>query len=64
MLPLTEGRVEGANVEFRIVRDRPNGGSMVYRMTGSVTEDTLEGEVATEFQGQPMTQTWKATRSR
>lgn len=64
VLPLTEGRVEGANVEFRIVRDRPNGGSMVYRMTGSVTEDTLEGEVATEFQGQPMTQTWKATRSR
>jgi hypothetical protein len=61
-LEITEGTVDGNKLNFVVKRDRPSGGVMVYKMTGTVEGDQIKGATETSMDGQSMTQEWKAKR--
>jgi lysophospholipase L1-like esterase len=61
---IENGTVSGNKFSFRIKRDRPNGGSMVYQMSGNVAGDSIHGLVKTSMDGSPIEQEWKASRGK
>lgn len=61
-LAVERGGVFGSHIEFQVDRDRPNGGQMLYRLKGVVSEDHMEGTVSTKIEGQETTSDWKAVR--
>jgi hypothetical protein len=48
-LPVTNGTVKGDEVKFTIKRDRPQGGSMTYEITGKVDGDAMKGSATSEM---------------
>jgi len=61
-LDLKDGKVEGAKFSWSIKRDRPDGGSMTYEMSGKVEGDKLLGYTKTDMGGAPVTIEWTAKR--
>jgi lysophospholipase L1-like esterase len=61
-MPIKEGSQIGDQLKLTVVRDRPQGGEMVYQMSGTVGTSSIAGSVTTEFNGQPVTQPWSAKR--
>lgn len=61
-LPIREGSIEGQRINLVVTRNRPQGGDMTYRMTGTLTGATIEGTATTEFNGNPVTMPWSARR--
>ena len=49
-------------IHLKIVRDRPQGGTMTYNLTGTVTGDRIEGKVSTKFNDEAITLPWTAKR--
>lgn len=47
---------------FTVRRERPQGGEMIYRMSGRIDADTIEGSVTTELGGETITRPWSARR--
>ena len=47
---------------LQIVRDRPQGGSMTYNITGTLKNDRITGEAAARMDGERVTIPWSATR--
>lgn len=56
------GTVDGKVLKFTVKRDRPQGGFMIYKMTGTVDGDKIQGTTETEMDGQPVSQSWSAKR--
>lgn len=46
MLEISEGTVEGDTLKFTVKRNRAEGGSMTYKMTGKVEGKTIKGSAA------------------
>lgn len=61
-LSLEKGTLKGGELSWTLRRERPDGGTMVYTMTGRVEGAGLVGKASTEFNGQTMTIDWKAKR--
>jgi len=61
-LQITNGTVNGADVAFDLVRDRPSGGTMTYNMTGKVDGDTINGVARADMAGQTMELPWVMKR--
>ena len=61
-LELKDGKVEGGKFAWTIRRDRPNGGSMTYEMSGVVEGGKLVGKTKTEMDGNPTELAWTAKR--
>ena len=61
-LELQDGKVDGAKVSWTIKRDRDGGGTMVYRMTGTLLDGKLTGKTEAEMDGNPITTEWSAKR--
>jgi hypothetical protein len=61
-LDITEGSVDGKNLKMTIKRERPDGGVMVYQMSGTVDGSEIKGMTKTEMGGQEATQEWTAKR--
>jgi beta-glucosidase len=62
-LELKNGRIEGGKFSWTVVRDRSNGGTMTYEMSGSVEAGgKLTGKSRTEMEGNPVEVTWTAKR--
>lgn len=59
-LEIENGVFEGEKVTFTLKRDRPNGGTMTYEMTGTIKGDVIEGSAKAVEMGS--TQTWSATK--
>jgi hypothetical protein len=59
-LEIEKGTVEGDKITFTLKRERPNGGSMTYEMTGTLKGDAIEGNAKALEMG--ATQVWSATR--
>lgn len=61
-LELQDGKVDGAKVSWTIKRDRDGGGTMVYRMSGTLVDGKLTGKTEAEMDGNPLTTEWSAKR--
>ena len=61
-LQIEEGNLEGSDLRFIVKRDRPGGGTMIYRMKGSVEGNTMKGTAETDMEGTPVNVQWSAKR--
>lgn len=62
-LEISEGKADGANIEFTIKRDRGNGGvAVVYKMKATVEGAAMKGTAETDMMGSPMKVNWTAAR--
>lgn len=60
---LENGKISGSDFSWIVKRDRPDGGTMTYRMSGTVKDDgTLAGSAKTEFDGNEVDAPWTAKR--
>jgi hypothetical protein len=55
-------RIEDGSFSWRVKRDRPNGGFMVYEMSGRVEDGRLKGTTRTTMEGNPINLEWTAKR--
>lgn len=62
-LPIENGKVEGNTFSWRVKRDRSDGTTMVYDVTGSVAGAGLAGKVKTDLNGNEMKVDWSAKRN-
>ena len=61
-LKISEGTVDGKKVSFTVKRERQDGGSMVYKMTGDVDGAKIKGSAETDMGGQTQKMEWSATK--
>ena len=59
-LKIKDGKINGDKFSFTIERDRPGGGLMVYKMSGTLADNKLKGKAETDFQGQTVDAEWSA----
>ncbi len=61
-LEIEDGRIVDGRVSWTIRRDREGGAAMIYRMSGTVSENGLKGTTEAELDGSPITSEWTAKR--
>ena len=61
-LKITEGAMDGTKVTFTVKRERQDGGSMVYKLSGDVDGSKIKGSAETEMGGQVQKIEWSATK--
>jgi beta-glucosidase len=61
-LEIGDGQATDDGFSWTVTRDRPDGGAMVYRMTGKLANGQIVGTVKTELDGQTTTSEWSARR--
>lgn len=61
-LEIENSRLEGDNFSWTVKRDRAEGGTMVYEMSGKLVNGKLEGVARTELNGAAVSLNWTARR--
>lgn len=61
-LNIEDGKLDGNSFQWTVKRDRPNGETMTYKMSGTIDGGTLNGSVVTALNGQDVTMKWTAKR--
>ncbi|MBL9139799.1 MAG: hypothetical protein JNK85_28270 [Verrucomicrobiales bacterium] len=61
-IELKDGKIEGSQVSWTLKRDRPDGSSMTYEMTGKSEGGKLAGKATTDMGGNAVTIEWSAKR--
>ncbi|MHB9007324.1 MAG: platelet-activating factor acetylhydrolase IB subunit [Limisphaerales bacterium] len=61
-LEIENGKVVGDEFSWTVKRDRPDGGTMVYEMTGRVDGNQITGRSKTTMDGNPVEVDWSAKR--
>ena len=61
-LQIEDGKVEGSEFSWTVKRDRPDGQSMIYQMSGKVSGGELAGSAKTSMDGNDITTSWTARR--
>lgn len=61
-LPIENGKVAGSEFSWTVTRDRRDGGTMTYSMTGRLEGDRIAGKAKTEMNGSPIEVDWSAKR--
>lgn len=59
---IENGKLNGDLLSFTLKRDRPDGSTMVYEMTGRLVDGTIQGTAKTEMDGSPTSSEWSARR--
>lgn len=62
VIPIKAGGRFQDQFQLRIVRDRPQGGTMSYNITGTLKNDRITGEAVARMDGERVTIPWSATR--
>jgi hypothetical protein len=60
--PIQTGSVDGGTVRLTFKRDRPQGGTMTYEITGKVDGDVMKGTTVANMGDEKVTQEWLAKR--
>lgn len=60
--PIENGEVDGGTVKLTFKRDRPQGGTMAYQITGKVEGNVMKGTTVADMDGEKVTQHWEAKR--
>lgn len=61
-LEIEDGKVNGNAFTWTVKRDRPEGGVMLYKMSGKLAGDKIIATGKTNFDGTEATQEWEAIR--
>ena len=61
-LEIENGKVNGTEFSWIVKRDRPNGETMTYEMTGKVEGDTITARARTTLDGNETLKEWTAKR--
>ncbi len=61
-LQIENGKVEGNEFSWTVKRDRPDGQSMIYQMSGKVAGGELAGSAKASMDGNDITTSWTARR--
>ena len=61
-LEVTDGKVQGDTLAWTMRRDRPDGGTMVYSMSGKLVNGKIEGKTETTMDGNAVSRAWTAHR--
>ena len=61
-LPIEDGKIEGNDFSWTVKRDRPDGQSMVYKMSGKISGGELAGSAKASMDGNEITTSWTARR--
>lgn len=61
-LTIENGTFDGKTLKFVVKRDRPQGGTIVYHMQGTVDGSKIKGTVETDMGGQKANSEWSAER--
>lgn len=61
-LTIENGVIDGNKIKLTVKRDRPDGGSVVYEMTGSWEGGEMKGIAEADMFGQKATANWSAKR--
>jgi hypothetical protein len=59
---IENGSISGNALKFAFKRERPQGGSMAYEVSGSVSGNSMKGTTTADIDGQKITQEWEAKR--
>lgn len=62
-MEIRNGSIYRDLLSFEIERERPDGGSMKYRLVGEVDGDSIQGNVEATFDDQSVNSEWTARRS-
>jgi hypothetical protein len=63
VLEITEGTVKGDTLKFTVKRNRPEGGSMTYKMTAKVEGKSMKGSSTAVEMPEGGEMAWSATRN-
>ena len=61
-LEVAEGKVQGDTLTWTMRRDRPDGSTMVYSMSGKLVNGKIEGKTETTMDGNVVSRAWTARR--
>lgn len=61
-LEVSEGKVHGDSLTWTLRRDRADGGTMVYSMSGRLVDGKIEGKSETTMNGNVVSRAWTAHR--
>ena len=61
-LVISEGGFFRDQINFKVRRDRPQGGELIYNLQGKVSDAKIQGKVSTELDGEKVTMDWSAVR--
>lgn len=61
-LEIEAGKLNGNELSWVIKRDRPQGGTMTYHMTGKVENGAIKGQTRTDLDGNELTLEWTGKR--
>ena len=59
-LKIEEPKVNGNEASWTVTRNRPEGGTMTYKMTGKLENGRITGKASTQLEGQDITVDWSA----
>jgi hypothetical protein len=54
--------VQGDTLTWTMRRDRPDGSTMVYAMSGRLVDGKIDGKSETTMDGNPISRAWTARR--
>lgn len=61
-IKITDGKVTGDEVTFKVSRTGQGGNTFVQKYTGKVSGDSIKGKVTFERNGEEQTRDWEAKR--
>jgi hypothetical protein len=61
-IKITDGKVTGDEVSFKVSRPGNNGNTFAQKYTGKVSGDTIKGKVTFERNGEEQSRDWEAKR--
>jgi hypothetical protein len=61
-IKITDGKVTGDEVSFKVSRTGNNGNTFTQKYTGKVNGDAIKGKVTFERNGEEQTRDWEAKR--
>jgi lysophospholipase L1-like esterase len=61
-LEIADGKLEGNRMSWTVKRDRPTGGELTYRMSGTLSDGKINGRVKTLLNGEEQDVEWSARR--
>ncbi|HEY6227005.1 MAG TPA: hypothetical protein VI282_07785 [Verrucomicrobiae bacterium] len=63
-IKISDGKVTGDEVTFKVSRAGQNGNSFTQKYTGKVSGDSIKGKVTFERNGQEQSRDWEAKREK
>ena len=63
-IKITDGKVTGDEVSFKVSRSGQNGNTFTQKYTGKVSGDSIKGKVTFDRNGEEQTRDWEAKRDK